>query len=490
LKSFVAQAWHVLDPSAPVEWAWYLTTICSELEAVSRGEVQDLLINLPPGMAKSLLVSILWPAWEWLRDPSLRFVAVAGGEDLAIKDGQRMREVVDSDWYQRLVKYAHEVHDRPLWKWRKDQNQKRYYRNNVGGHRQAFGLNGKITGNRGDIVLFDEPHQVGDVVGDADKVAAKLTKAWTRSQTILSTRVYDHRKARSVAICQRVHQIDFSGRKIARMKKGRNTRYVCLPMRFDPSRDDIHPDDPRTEPGELLDPIRIPQHKVDELAAKLDEQPGQADAQLDQRPIPPQGALFKAEWWRRYTFDPQRPPDPWDLVVVSIDANYKKTKAGSFASITAWGLRDGKDRYLLGEVHARLDYRILKEQTKEFLLLYLPNLVLVEEKANGAALISDLQAELRGVAVVPVVMDKHGDKWTRAQLTAPSVAAGNYYLPDPDYMPSVGAWESEVQAFPFGPDDRVDGMSQLELYLRENFGLASSMVDMDNALSAALDRLC
>ena len=62
---FVRSAWHVLEPSSELKWGWSLDAICQHLEAVTKGDIKRLLINVPPGCMKSLLVGVLWPAWEW-----------------------------------------------------------------------------------------------------------------------------------------------------------------------------------------------------------------------------------------------------------------------------------------------------------------------------------------------------------------------------------------------------------------------------------------
>jgi phage terminase large subunit-like protein len=484
LASFVQQAFHILDPATTLEWSWYLDVICSELEAVTRGEVRDLLICIPPGFAKSLLVSVLWPAWWWMREPTKRFVALSGGEDLAIRDNRRMREVIESEWYQRLQAHVEAIYGTPRWTFASDQNAKRYFENSARGHRQCFGIGGSVTGQRGDGLIVDDPHQVRDVLGDAVSVKDTLDKAWNRVATILATRVYDRRVSFRVVIAQRVHEIDVPGRILARNKG--QTRTVILAMRFDPGSPHNHPDDPRTEAGELLAPERMPEDEVGKLAAELDEVPGQASAQLDQRPLPPTGGLIKAHWPRTYPWDPQRPPDRWPFVAVTIDATFKRTKAGSFVSIQGFGI-SGTGRYLLGEIHARMDYVELRQATRDAYAMWNPAVTLVELKANGAALVRDLQDEIPGL--VGFLPDQYGDKMARAQLAATAWAGGRVFLPEPQWMPTVGEYRSEILGFPFGPNDRMDAWSQLELWLRDNEAITRGNASVYGALDAYLSQL-
>ena len=485
LASFVQQCFHILDPATPLEWAWYLDVICRELELVTAGQTRDLLICIPPGFAKSLIVSVLWPAWWWLREPTKRFVALSGGEDLAIRDNRRMREVIESEWYQRLVARCAEIYGTPRWTFASDQNAKRYFENSARGHRQCFGIGGSVTGQRGDGLIVDDPHQVRDVLGDAVSVKETLDKAWNRVATILATRVYDRRVSWRVVIAQRVHELDVPGRILARNQGA--TRTVILPMRFDPSSVHNHPDDPRTEAGELLAPDRLPEADVAKLAAELDEVPGQASAQLDQRPIPPTGGLIKPHYVRRYDFDPQRPPPtmgPWPQKIVTVDATFKRTAKGSFVSIQGWGIR-GAERYLLGEIHERMDYVELREAVRLAYGMWRPNITLVELKANGEALVRDLAAEIPGL--VGFLPDQYGDKMTRAQLSSGSWAAGQVFVPEVQWMPTANEFIAEILAFPFGPNDRMDAWSQLSLWLAEH-GTANTATKNAN-LSGLLTRL-
>jgi predicted phage terminase large subunit-like protein len=484
LAAFVAQCFHVLDPATPLEWGWYLDLVCRELELVTSGQTRDLLICMPPGFGKSLIVNVLWPAWWWLREPHKRFVSLSSDDDLALRSNRRMREVLDSPWYQRLVERCAQIYGTPVWSFAKDQNRKEYYENTARGHRQSFSVGGSVTGQRGDGAIIDDPHQVRDVLGDPVAVKKTLDKTWGRVSQ-LATRVYDRRVSWRVTIAQRFHEIDAPGRILARNKNGK-TRTVILAMRFDPDCPDNHPEDPRTEPGELLAPDRMPQKEVDELAAEIDETPGQASAQLDQRPIPPSGGLVKPHYLQPYDFDPQRPPTRWALVVCTIDATFKRTTKGSFVSISAWGILNEK-RFLLGEIHARMDYVELREATRLAYAMWRANVTLVELKANGEALVRDLRDEIPGL--IGVLPDPHGDKMTRAQLSMPAMAAKNVYIPSVEWMPTVNEWRAEMLAFPFGADDRMDGWSQMNLWLADNEALTRGNEEVYSALDAYLSEL-
>lgn len=110
LHQFIRRAWHIVEPGQPFVDNWHIEAICAHLEAITRGETLEngrpynrLLINVPPGMMKSLIVNVFWPAWEWgpMNMPHMRFICAAHQQTLAIRDSTKMRRLVTSDWYQR-----------------------------------------------------------------------------------------------------------------------------------------------------------------------------------------------------------------------------------------------------------------------------------------------------------------------------------------------------------------------------------------------------
>ena len=99
LRKFVRLAWPQVEP-APFIHGWHLDLICEHLEAVTRGEIDRLVINVPPGCSKSRLTSVLWPAWVWTFEPEHKWMAATFDATLAQRDAMAMRALVKSDWYQ------------------------------------------------------------------------------------------------------------------------------------------------------------------------------------------------------------------------------------------------------------------------------------------------------------------------------------------------------------------------------------------------------
>jgi predicted phage terminase large subunit-like protein len=146
LATFVREAWDVLEPGTPYVHGWHVEAICEHLEAVTRGEINRLLINIPPGTMKSTLTSVFWPAWEWgpAGMPFRRFIGTSHEGSLATRDARKMRMLVTSEWYQERWPVVLS----------KDQSEKINFENQARGFRQACPVR-SMTGKRGHCLTGD-----------------------------------------------------------------------------------------------------------------------------------------------------------------------------------------------------------------------------------------------------------------------------------------------------------------------------------------------
>ena len=94
LRTFVIDAWPIREPGTPFRRNWHIDAICEHLEAVSRGELNRLIINIPPRHMKSLAVTVLWPTWEWLTHPERRFLFSSYAQALSTRDSLKCRRLV------------------------------------------------------------------------------------------------------------------------------------------------------------------------------------------------------------------------------------------------------------------------------------------------------------------------------------------------------------------------------------------------------------
>lgn len=457
LRVFIEQAWPILE-DVPFVSNWHIDVLCAQLERVTRGEVSRLLINVPPGTAKSLIVSVFWPAWEWATFPSRRFLAVSYAQDLALRDAGKMRRLVSSEWYQ-----AH-------WpiSFLDDANQKKRFENEEGGWRISSSITGVGTGEHPDRILVDDPHNAKEAQSDLERQQAidwfsntASTRGVTRGMAI-------------VVIMQRLHELDMSGHILASEGASRWT-HICLPMRAEPKaalaktkaqRPDV---DPRS-PGELLWPALFPETALRPLEVELGSYA--TAGQLQQRPAPAEGGILKVKWLRY--FEPETIPAGLEVIVISVDPALKDKEQNDFWSIQAWGTR-GPDRFALRRVHARLGLGdaiqhiadLHRWATEAFpqLAIY----VLIENAAAGPDAIRALRRKITGV----IPWRAKGDKVQRAMAASPVLEAGNIFVqgvedpsggrPDPQLTPGwVQEMVTEWTGFPNAAhDDDVDAFTQM-----------------------------
>src|SRR5277367_1361934 len=195
LHEFVRQAWHIVEPSTPFVPGWHIDAIIDHLEAVSYGRIRNLLINVPPRHMKSLLVSVLWPAWEWIRWPERRSFYSSYAAQLSIRDSVKCRRLIESSWYQERWADRYALTG--------DQNTKGRFENNRSGYRLSTSVGGAATGEGGDRVVCDDPHNVQEPESDSVR---KATLDWW--DIVMSTRLNDPKTASKIVVMQRCHQRD------------------------------------------------------------------------------------------------------------------------------------------------------------------------------------------------------------------------------------------------------------------------------------------
>ena len=276
LSEFIRQAWRILEPETPYRHGWHVDAIADHLEAVSRGEIRKLLINVPPGHMKSLSVCVFWPAWHWIRQPHYRWLFASYSAHLSVRDGNRMRMLVESEWFQRHFgeRFALTKATEP------------YIANDRQGFRVNTSVGGVGTGERVHCVVNDDLVRANDADSDAARATA------LKHMRAMSTRGVDPETFAQVLIMQRVHEDDPAGWAI---EQG-GWEQLILPAEYEPSRrcvTSIGFEDPRTEPGELLWPEMFGPEEIEAIKTALGSY--EAAAQLQQSPAPPGGGLFKVE---------------------------------------------------------------------------------------------------------------------------------------------------------------------------------------------------
>jgi predicted phage terminase large subunit-like protein len=437
LGEFIRRAWHVLEPTQHYVHGWHMDAISEHLEAVTRGQINRLLINVPPGTMKSMATGVFWPAWEWgpMGMQSMRFIGASHEEGLATRDSVKMRRLVQSEWFQ----------DRWPLRMVGDQNAKTYFENEATGWRQACPVR-SMTGRRGDRVTWDDPHSVEDAHSEA-----ALGEANRVFRETLPTRLNSPEHSAIVVVMQRLSEKDVSGIILA---EDFGYVHLCLPMEYEGPRgaNGIGFVDPRSEPGELLFPARFPREVVDRDKKIMG--PYAVAGQLQQRPAPPSGGEFEPDLIEVVDAVPagvEQWVRGWDLGA---------TEGGGdpTAGVRLGRLRDG--RYIVTSV-----VREFFGTTKR------DRLIKATASGDGVRVQQSLpqdpgqagKGQVAGLAAMLAGHDVHaspetGDKVVRARPFASQVNAGNVLM-------LRGAWNTEfieeLRLFPNGlHDDQVDGASR------------------------------
>lgn len=441
LADFARLAWPVLEPATPLKWGWALDAICEHLEAVTNGEVKRLLMNVPPGSMKSLLTGVLWPAWEWgPRDLAAhRFLGTAHKQDLAVRDNLKCRRLIKSRWYQQLWPVVLTG----------DQDAKTKFENDRTGFREAMAFT-SMTGSRGDRVILDDPHSVDDA-----NSSVKLAGDITTFREALPSRVNNDQSA-IVIVMQRLHEKDVSA-----VAADLGYDHLMIPMRYEPDRAKttlIGWSDPRTKAGELMFPERFPEHQVVELERTLGAYA--TAGQLQQRPAPRDGGLFKPSWFQPIATMPadvMRTVRAWDLAATARTmTNDPDWTAGVRMSRTAGGLYivEGVRRFQGSPME--VEGALIQQASIDGKGV---TVRLAQDPGQaGKAQANMLVGKLAGY---PVKVERPtGDKATRAAPFASQAEAGNVRIlvtGDPARDAWVQPFLDELALFPAGShDDQVD----------------------------------
>lgn len=326
--------------------------------------------------------------------------------------------------------------------------------------------NGILTHN---CQIIDDPLNAKDRFSDA---ALDACINWL--DQVMVSRFNDMAKGSRVIIMQRLNERDLSGHVL---EQG-GYEHLMLPSEFEPERrcvTSIGFSDPREEHGELLFPQLFPRHVLDSTKREM----GGAEyaGQHQQRPVPQGGGMLRTYWWRywqspglnlgpvpvqmadgSYTqFNPVTLPRDFDVLIQSWDMTFKDTKRSDYVVGLVVGAR-GADRFILDMERGRWDLPATIAAVRRLSSRW-PQATtkIVEDKANGPAVISTLRQSLGGL----IAHTPKDSKIARASAQAPQLESGNWYLPHPAVHPWVNDFIKELGDFPAGiNDDYVDAWSQ------------------------------
>lgn len=408
----------------------HLLHLNRKLIDVAAGRIKRLMVSMPPRHGKSLLISHYFPAWYLGVFPDNRIILTSYEADFASSWGRKARDLL-------------EEYGPSLFGIRVSGKSSAANRWDIEGHEGGMvtaGVNGPITGKGADIGIIDDP-----VKNDQEAMSVTYQKrTWEWYKSTFRTRI--QKDGAIILIMTRWHENDLAGKLLAAQEEdGEKWDVISLPA--------------IAEEGDLLgrepDLPLCPDLFTKEALESIRKAVGSFwwASLYQQRPSPAEGGIFKRNWWQYY----RRVPDRFDEIIQSWDMAFKDTKTADFVVGQVWG-RKGADKYLLDQVRDRMDFPATVQAVRSLSAKW-PQArnKLVEDKANGPAVIATLKNEIPGL----IAVNPEGGKVVRAQAASPDIEAGNVYLPDPSVAPWVHDFIEECAAFPNGAnDDQVDAMTQ------------------------------
>lgn len=441
--TFVGMVFTTLWPGKPYLHNWHIEAMAAQLMKTQNGECTRLIVNMPPRMLKSVVMSVAWPAWMLGHNTSAEIMCISYGDDLVKDLGSQTLTLMQSERYRRVFPNVR-LHKRSV--------AASDIRVIGGGRRLGISAGGQITGRGGNIIIIDDPIKASDA----------RTKQRESINTWFDENIYQRLNNKNsgviILVMQRLHLFDLTGYLLD--KQDGHWNQLCLPA--------IAEDDEEYElsdgrvylrrTGEILHPA----HESQEMLSQVKKFNGAYNfaSQYQQQPASEKEAIIRKEW---FVIDPQcRFPKKFNRIVVSWDTAIKIDEHNDYSVGVVIGVyRD--HYYILDVIRKKLAYPDLLKKIKDVRMKYKSSEILVEDCASGHNIIQSLRAD-----GIPVKSYKpHGDKFIRLSGVSGIIESGLMHLLED--APWLSDFLLEITRFPNAAhDDQVDALSQGLKYLSEN----------------------
>ena len=459
---YVLEGWDAIEPAKKFvpghgPNGGHIHLVADILECISIGKGhRRTAINIPARNMKSRLASVMWPTWEWATNPARQNLTISYSASLANDFLNDRITLISSDWYQTLWGHMYSL----------TRNRDDDIINNQLGRWYSAGLDGTITGKGGDIIILDDPMNPKKAWSEAERTNANREF----SQTVYPSRLNDKINGAVLIIMQRLHGLDTTAYatgiepdeltdwhiqkngwdlyRLAAIAEQDEKIYSPLTGELIMERKEGEPLWPEFEPLELLL----------ETKATGDYR---FQSQWQQRPGAKGGSIIKRDWIQFY----DSPPAQFDWLCQSWDLTFKGTEKSDWVVGQSWG-KVGPDYFLINQARGKWGFndqlKYVLEESESYYGRRGPKLV--EQAANGEALVATLQEYIDGLKLWPVT---GGSKENRMEAQADLFETHHVFVPNPEKHPWVKDWISEITIFPNGAhDDQVDACSQALQYLR------------------------
>lgn len=434
---------------------WHHKVTCEYLEKFAREEIKRLLISQPPRHGKSELVSRRLPAYILGRDPDASIIACSYSDSLASRMNRDVQRIIDLPEYRKVFPKTRlfETNIRTLAKGTWLRNNEIFEIVGRRGIYRSAGIGSGITGLGANFAIIDDPIK-NQEEADSKTYRAKIWEWYT------STLYPRLEKQGSVLLnTTRWNEDDVAGRLIKLMREDSNAdQWVVLTFPAIKESEDSKYDIRKI--SQPLWPNKYSLQRLNSIKASVGTRVW--NALYQQRPSALEGGIFKRKWFNNFY---KIRPEKFDIQIQSWDMTFKDSKGSDYVVGQVWG-RTGANYYLLDQIRDKIDFpttintlRLMSNKWPK------ARAKLIEDKANGPAVISTLKNEI--VGLIPITPRE--SKQSRANAITPIWEAGNVYLPEPSIAPWIYDFIEECVNFPNATfDDVVDAMSQALNYMDDN----------------------
>lgn len=430
---FVTQMWPIFISGK------HHKIMADAFERVVSGDLKRLIINMPPRHTKSEFASYLLPAWFLGKFPEKKIIQTAHTAELAVGFGRKVRNLVQSDAYQKVFETKLSSDSKAAGRWN----------TGSGGDYFAIGVGGAVTGKGADLLIIDDPHSEQEAKQGNPAVYDGVYEWYTSGP-----RQRLQPGGAIIIVMTRWSKRDLTGQIIKNSEKeGVNDWEVIEFPAIMPSGTPLWPGFWKKEELEAIK-AEIPVSKW--------------EAQYQQNPTSEEGAIIKRETWRVWESD--KPPK-CDYIIQSWDTAFEKNNRSDFSACTTWGVfyktdKDGNEKtniICLDAFKRRMEFPELKQKAMDMWKEWQPDALIIEKRASGAPLIYELRKI--GIPLSEYTPGKGNDKIARLNSVSDLFASGIVWCPDTRWADEL---MDEVASFPNGDhDDLVDSTSQALIRFRQ-----------------------
>ena len=434
-------AFSLLLPNEKLEDTPHIEFLCNllqeEQERIERKEEKgpDIIVNIPPRSTKTMICSVVFPVWVWIRMPDARFVTVSFDDALSLKNAQDSRDLIDKNEFQEL--FGH------IFQLRNDANAKGFYFNNKGGFRLSKTTGSNITGHSALYILIDDPQNPKTSESEIER---QKTIDYFRQS--LYNRLTPINLGLRLVIMQRLHQKDLTGNLLAEGPKF--YRHINLPAR---ESEKILPIEFRENyRNGLLDPTRLSDTILKSFERTLGSR-GFA-AQYDQDPRAKEGNIFKTNWFpiveaSTIFRDPKLEP-----IHYVVDTAYTAKTENDPSGIQSFFIKDNC-LYILDVRDWYLEFPDLQKELIRYTTMSgytQDSMIGVEPKASGKSIVQNIKAQT--MLNIFETSNPDSDKTTRAHSITKYCEMGRVKLVEGPY---IERWLDQITTFPnVSHDEYID----------------------------------